>query len=681
MKQLSHSTLKAIKDLEKLKTEQEGQHKIIKEEVAKMTSFENPKIKKEREQKRLKSLEDLDAKTSEINVEIERRGSERDALERKLDKKVNEAKNLTLEKKNEAVKMSGLEREVEHLEKQGNQKLAIIDRFAPRVVEEIGKAAREGKFKVSPVGPVGKFVQLTEKSNQDENLKNLIETELGGNILKAYLCDNDKDRKVLWDILKKVYGNQKTPQLFTSKFLTKKHNVHKVGGGHDTLMDFLEISGSDKEKIIIFNHLVDQKGIEAVVIKETQAEASKLSTYMRDVPNNMNYCITKDFYRFFPPTTTSSYRSYYFEKTNSRILGSDMNSKIREKKELIADSKKKITNLTSEEDKIDKLKQKTKTEIENLKAEIQNYRDQLGEISKLKSKLKAEENNTENLDSLQSKLRQSQTDIEEVKRKIKEETEKRKNVMDKLDNETIKNNKLRLELTKLRESLHPYEAKMRKIEVKRSTKVKEISKQEGVVKRIEKEKEELKKQVSTAENNEKTFLNHCRSIAKKRKVPLEMTPSGTVAELNAKLTQMKNKKKKNNPAENNKILEDYENLRKEYEESKTKLEILDVWVNQLQSMNSERTANYQYIRKLITQMVVRRFGMISVKFQEQVRGWVESIQRCYDFFSILVWNSDHHLHRPQEERAEVRVSRHLRRRNEDGDLESIGRGEVLRAGK
>merc|ERR1711997_251568 len=126
-----------------------------------------------------------------------------------------------------------------------------------------------------------------------------------------------------------------------------------------------------------------------------------------------------------------------------------------------------------------------------------------------------------------------------------------------------------------------------------------------------------KKQVSTAENNEKTFLNHCRSIAKKRKVPLEMTPSGTVAELNAKLTQMKNKKKKNNPAENNKILEDYENLRKEYEESKTKLEILDVWVKQLQSMNSERTANYQYIRKLITQMVVRRFGMISVKFQEQ----------------------------------------------------------------
>ena len=92
-----------------------------------------------------------------------------------------------------------------------------------------------------------------------------METELGGNILKSYLCDNDKDRKVLWEILKKVYGNQKTPQIFTSRFLPSKHKVTSVGGGHNTLMDFLVISGSDKEKIVI-NHFVDQKGIESVVI-------------------------------------------------------------------------------------------------------------------------------------------------------------------------------------------------------------------------------------------------------------------------------------------------------------------------------------------------------------------------------------------------------------------------------
>ena len=337
--------MKKIKDLEKLKNDHEGEHKILKEEVEILSSSANLKIRQEREQKRVKTLKDLDDQTLEINAEIERRGIQRDALEKRVDEKVNKSKNINFEKKSEAQKMSGLQQEVEDLEKQGDQKLAIIDRFAPRVVEEINRAARDQKFKVSPIGPVGKHVQLTENSNLDENLKNLIETELGGNILKSYLCDNDKDRKVLWEILKKVYGNLKTPQIFTSKFLNKQHNVLRVAGGHNTLMDFLVISGSDKEKIVIFNHLVDQKGIESIVIKDTQTEASKLSTYVRDVPSNMAYCITKDFYRFFPPSKTSSYRSYYFEKTNSRILGCDMNSKIREKKDLIAASKEKISNL------------------------------------------------------------------------------------------------------------------------------------------------------------------------------------------------------------------------------------------------------------------------------------------------------------------------------------------------
>ena len=71
MKRLSHSTLKKIKDLEKLKNDHEGEHKILKEEVEILSSSANLKIRQEREQERLKKLADLDAKTSEINNEIE----------------------------------------------------------------------------------------------------------------------------------------------------------------------------------------------------------------------------------------------------------------------------------------------------------------------------------------------------------------------------------------------------------------------------------------------------------------------------------------------------------------------------------------------------------------------------------------------------------------------------------
>ena len=655
MKQLSHATLKTIKDLEKVKDELDGEYKVYKEEVEAMSGSDNLKTRREREEERVKKLKDLDDKTSEINIEIEGRGQQRDALERRVDEKVSLSKNIAFEKKNVVQLMSRLEQEVDHLEKQGNQKLAIIDRFAPKVVEEIGKAARDQKFHISPIGPVGKYVQLNENSNQDDNLKSLVETELGSNNLKSYLCDNDKDRKVLWAILKKVYGNQKTPQIFTSKFLNKQHNVHKVGGGHNTLMDFIEISGSDREKIVIFNHLVDQKGIESIVIKDTQTDASKLSTYIRDVPNNMSYCITKDFYRFFPPTKNSSYRSYYFEKTHTRILGCDMNAKIREKKDQIAASKQKISKLSSDEEKIGKVIEDVKIQIEELKTQIQEYRDELGNISKDKSKLKAEENNTDNLDSLQAKVRESQRKIGKVQAEIEKTTEKRENVYKNLQVKSVEYNNILKEVTKLRGSLAPFETKKRQIEGKQSSKRKAILNQEEIVKRWEKEKEELKRTVASAEVEEKKLLKHCRNIASKRKVPLEIIPSGTVAELSAKLTQIRRKKKKNNPDQNNLLLEEYENLRKKYEDSKKKLKDLEAWVNQLNAMNTKRTSNYHFIRRTITQMVVRRFGIISYKFQEQVCGRVEISQQRFYTFPILVRDSDHHLHRPQEERTEIRV--------------------------
>ena len=77
----------------------------------------------------------------------------------------------------------------------------------------------------------------------------------------------------------------------------------------------------------------------------------------------------------------------FTKKTNTRILGCDMNAKIREKRDLITASKDKISKLTSEEEKIAKLKEKTKKDIDEIQSEIQKYREEL------KSKLKAEENN------------------------------------------------------------------------------------------------------------------------------------------------------------------------------------------------------------------------------------------------------------------------------------------------
>merc|ERR1712020_453135 len=99
----------------------------------------------------------------------------------------------------------------------------------------------------------------------------------------------------------------------------------------------------------------------------------------------------------------------------------------------------------------------------------------------------------DNLDSLQAQLSKIQSNIEKFQAEIEKKTEERKNVMTKLDVKTAEYNNILKQLTKLRESVAPFESKKMQIEGKGKSKKKDILNQERMVKQLEKEKEELKK--------------------------------------------------------------------------------------------------------------------------------------------------------------------------------------------
>ena len=81
----------------------------------------------------------------------------------------------------------------------------------------------------------------------------------------AYLCDNDDDRRQLSKLSDDVYGtDRQKPRIFTSKFIYTKHKVVvPVVSKKDcaVFMNLLHI-----ENPVVFNHLVDQKSIEAVLV-------------------------------------------------------------------------------------------------------------------------------------------------------------------------------------------------------------------------------------------------------------------------------------------------------------------------------------------------------------------------------------------------------------------------------
>ena len=148
--------------------------------------------------------------------------------------------------------------------------------------------------------------------------------------LTAYLCHSDADRRELVKIMDEIYGQvalkilptssliltsqagrNNKPRIFTSKFLDRRHNVskpHSLPAQTACLMDYLQIDETQ-----VFNHLVDQKSIESVLVCRTQAVAKSLMTRKQNVPQNASYAITLDFYKFNPPKGNSSYRSYYMD--------------------------------------------------------------------------------------------------------------------------------------------------------------------------------------------------------------------------------------------------------------------------------------------------------------------------------------------------------------------------------
>merc|ERR1719450_343632 len=241
--------------------------------------------------------------------------------------------------------------------------------MAPKVADRIRDAARRQMFGVCPIGPVGSFIKLSSSATSNSNLPRLLETEIGANILRSYLCNDDSDRKTLWGIFDQVYGGKKKPQIFTSRFLKSRHNVHKVAN-HQTVMDYLEFVGSPSEQCVVFNHLVDQKSIESVVVAKCQDEAKKLCTYIQNVPRNLNYCITMDYNKFFPPSKTASYRSYYIEPVSTTVLGSNMESKMEEKRREIIRNDEQLQDIIKTLMNLQKIKSAHAKECEEIKISI-----------------------------------------------------------------------------------------------------------------------------------------------------------------------------------------------------------------------------------------------------------------------------------------------------------------------
>ena len=554
-------------------------------------------------------LKDISVKRDEengIKLKITKFEDEKIISEKTLEVNDQRIKAAKYNKTNCQTKLDGLRRELKQMEATASYSLANIDALAPQVVKEIEKVGL--RFVKKPVGPVGSLISLSNEAQSDRNLVRLIESEIGVKLLKSYVVNDDADRRLLKKIFDQVYGrSERQPVIFQSKFLKERHNVVKVEH-QKTILDYIKFSGSEQESIVVFNHLVDQKFIESIVITEKQSEAKKLCTYRHRVPANLKHVITLDGYKFIPPSDRSFYRSYYLELQPARVLDRKINRQIYEQKIAITKAEGESKRLKEEINIIQSSSSEEKGKLEEALKVIITLTKQHSKITIELNQLIEEEKNAERPEDLQKK----KNDLVSLKNSLGLSKEKLKNTNLNINTNKANMKSVQIESLKVRDVSMQLETEVRNNESLVISNRKDVCNKMKVVNRCQDEisqlEANLKKETRRMEERERKALN------------MNVDPdsaavsSRTAEQVSACIGQVR---KTTDGFESSvarkqqlEIFKTLNILKESARCEKEKINEIAKFVRNLEEMNVDRKERYFLIRDLIKNQIERTFSVL-----------------------------------------------------------------------
>ena len=134
-------------------------------------------------------------------------------LQHSSDVAKNEADVIKMKIRDATGNVRDCESNLRHVQRQGNNRLALFNEKMPKLVSEIQKNLN--KFQKPPIGPIGMEIQLKEGVSKTHG--ELIETEIG-KYLSNFLVDNFQDKRVLDRLAKNVDVNI---TIISSKYLDR----------------------------------------------------------------------------------------------------------------------------------------------------------------------------------------------------------------------------------------------------------------------------------------------------------------------------------------------------------------------------------------------------------------------------------------------------------------------------
>uniref|UniRef100_A0A8D0ARF5 Structural maintenance of chromosomes protein 6 n=1 Tax=Sander lucioperca TaxID=283035 RepID=A0A8D0ARF5_SANLU len=302
-----------LRDLKRKYLEKEDRYKNL-------ASFDEMQTKLEELQKQMAwaLLEEAERKYKQIQEQLEGITQQVQELQPKCAelKTVAQRQNTLLKSKQEVLQRSidANRRNLQTMESSRSNRLRRFGEHMPTLLNAIQEAHRKGQLKHKPRGPLGHLISL-----KDPELALSVEVCLKGQ-LQAFTCDNHEDERVLQGLMAKVFPTGRRPAIITSQFLPSVHDTRSRGVNHPeypSVLQALEI-----EDPVVANCLIDQRGIESILLIKNRTEARRLMQG-KNPPRNCNQAFSKEGDQIF------NNRSYTAEQTRANYLSGDVEEEIR----------------------------------------------------------------------------------------------------------------------------------------------------------------------------------------------------------------------------------------------------------------------------------------------------------------------------------------------------------------
>ncbi|XP_019745400.1 structural maintenance of chromosomes protein 6 [Hippocampus comes] len=303
--------------------------------------------------------------------------------------------------------MEARSRSLRMMEGSRSNQLRRFGEHMPALLSAIQDAHKQGRFKHKPRGPLGYLFKL-----KDPQQALAIEVCLQS-LLQTFTCDNYDDEKVLKGLMAKVLPSGRRPPIITSKFLPRVHDTRRRAVNHPDYPSVLQTLEIDDP--VVANCLIDQRGIENILLIKNRAEACRVMMSGHPPPNCYQ-AFSKDGDQVF------TNRCYAAEQTRANCLSGDVEEEIRHLQRELETQKAQAASLHQQMKRLDddiklneSLEKKAHAEIKNVKDKATKYRLELSDLQNL------EEPQLEDLKPLEEDLQEIVAKISNKIRKCEEE--------------------------------------------------------------------------------------------------------------------------------------------------------------------------------------------------------------------------------------------------------------------